>query len=276
MAFQGSAHGLRSVAACGLIAVAAEAALPSAPAAAANQDEIQVYDYSIEKPGEFGLEFHLNATPSGREHPFYPGEITNANGFRVTPEFSYGVTKDLELGAYLDTQKDGGGTYYFVGSKFRLKWLPLQPVDGTGFFAGANIEYANVGQRFSQSSETVELRLIDGYVNRNWLIAVNPIFDWNLSNGIASGAPDFTAALKVTYKIMEGVRAGVEYYGDLGKVTHFSAWEQQDQRIYAVLDFDLKPFEFNIGIGAGLTRASDALTVKTIWSVPVEEIFKRQ
>ena len=275
MATQGTVQRLRGIAARGFAAMAS-AALAAAPAEAANQDEIQVYDNAIEKPGEFGLDLHLNATPSGREFQFYPGEITNAHGVRVTPEFSYGIAKDLELGFYLDTQKDGDDTYYVAGTKYRLKWMPLQPDDNSGYFAGANIEYGIIVHRFSQSSETLELRLIDGYRSENWLVAFNPIFDWNLSNGIASGDPDLTAALKVTYKIMDGVRAGVEYYGELGKITHFSAWEQQDQRIYAVVDFDLKPFELNFGIGAGLTRASDALTIKTIWSVPVEEIFKRQ
>ena len=38
----------------------------SLPARAVLPDEIQVYDDSINKPGEFGLELHLNATPAGR------------------------------------------------------------------------------------------------------------------------------------------------------------------------------------------------------------------
>ena len=76
-------------------------------AQAAQQDEIQVYADDINKPGQFGLELHLNTTPSGRTVPDYPGEITNHHGFRFTPEFSYGVRSDLELGLYLPMLTDG-------------------------------------------------------------------------------------------------------------------------------------------------------------------------
>ena len=99
------------------------------PAAGAQQDEIQVYTDDINKRGEFGLELHLNTTPQGKTTPDYPGEITNHHGFRFTPEFSYGLTSDVELGLYLPMLIDGGGDYHFVGVKYRLKWLPVRPKD---------------------------------------------------------------------------------------------------------------------------------------------------
>jgi hypothetical protein len=257
-----------------LTAIAAAMALPYTPVLGANQDEIQVYDDAINKPGEFGLEVHLNGTPLGRSFELYPGEITNNHGFRDTPEFSYGLTKDLELGFYADGEIDGEGTYYLAGTKYRLKWIPIHPEDNGGFFAGANVEFSAVGYRFSQSLDGLELRLFGGYHSGGWLIAVNPIFDWGLSGDAASGDPEFTTALKITRKVADGLSAGIEYYGDFGKLTHLSAWEQQDQRIYGVVDVDLKPVVFNLGVGVGLTRASDAWTVKGIWEVPIEEIFK--
>ncbi len=155
--------------------------LPLEPSVAANQDEIQVYDYTINKPGEFGYEVHLNTTPEGRTFLDYPDEITNNHGFRFTPEFSYGLTKDLEAGFYLDMETDADGNYHFVGEKYRLKWLPLQPDEKSGgWFAGSNWEYSLVGRQFSQSREVLELRSIGGYKGEDWLLAINPIFDWNL------------------------------------------------------------------------------------------------
>ena len=62
--------------------IALAAALQIAPAWPANQDEIQVYDDTIDKPGEFGLEIHTNATPLERAYQLYPGEIANDHGFR--------------------------------------------------------------------------------------------------------------------------------------------------------------------------------------------------
>jgi hypothetical protein len=45
----------------------------------------------------------VNTTPDGRSRP---GEITLAHGIRVTPEFSYGMTPDLEAGLFLAVDVD--------------------------------------------------------------------------------------------------------------------------------------------------------------------------
>src|SRR3981081_751427 len=114
-------------------------------ARAAQPEGIPVYSEDINKPGQFGLELHLNTTPSGRTVPDYPGEITNNHGFRFTPEFSYGLRSDVELGLYLPMLIDGDGEYHFVGVKYRLKWLPIRPKeDGEGWFAGTNSELSRV------------------------------------------------------------------------------------------------------------------------------------
>ncbi len=248
----------------------------SGPAAlAANQDEIQVYDDSINKPGEFGLEIHVNATPAGGAPPSYPGEITDEHGARFTTEFSYGVTRDVELGLYLDFQQDGEGTYYFVGPKYRLKWLPLHPDENGGWFGGANWELATVPPRFEQAKDVLELRGIVGYKADDWIFVVNPVFDWNLGNGLGSPDPEFTASFKYTHKVVEGLSAGIEYYGDIGKLAHASPLDQQDQRLYAVADIDAGPWAFNIGIGRGFTAGADTWTVKAIIEVPIEEMFKK-
>ncbi len=244
-------------------------------ASAANQDEIQVYDDSINKPGEFGLELHLNGTPAGRTFLNYPGEITNEHGFRFTPEFSYGLTRDIELGLYLDTEIDGQGTAYFVGPKYRLKWIPFRSEENNGWFAGANWEYSTVSRRFLQAMDELELRTIFGYKTENWIFVANPVFDWDVGGGIASSNPEFTASFKFTHKVVEGLAAGIEYYGDLGRLSHFAPLDQQDRRLYLVADVDLKPWSFNIGVGRGFTGQADAWTVKAIIEVPVEDLFKK-
>ena len=66
-------------------------------ATAALSDEIQVYTDDINAPGEYGLELHVNTTPSGRTTPDYPGEAVPNHGLRITPEFSYGITKTWEV-----------------------------------------------------------------------------------------------------------------------------------------------------------------------------------
>ena len=65
------------------------------------QDEIQVYDNSIDKQGEWGLELNVNSKPSGRSVPDYPGEVPPAHALPSTPELSYGLGHGVETGLYL-------------------------------------------------------------------------------------------------------------------------------------------------------------------------------
>lgn len=104
--------------------LALAALLFGAAAHADLQDEIQVYDDGIDEPSEFGLELHVNATPSGRRTPDFPGEVTPHHGWRLTPEFSWGLTKTLEAGLYLPLAADAAGHWSAAGVKLRLKWLP--------------------------------------------------------------------------------------------------------------------------------------------------------
>jgi hypothetical protein len=65
--------------------------------------EIQVYQAEINDPGQVGLETHLNLTARGDRQAAYPGEIPPHHAFRLTVEPAVGVTRWLELGAYLQS-----------------------------------------------------------------------------------------------------------------------------------------------------------------------------
>jgi hypothetical protein len=241
----------------------------SGRAAAALPDEIQVYDDAIEKAGAFGIELHLNTTPHGRKTPDYPGEILPNRGWRVTPEFSYGLTETLEAGFYLPFLRDESGTSYFAGPKLRLKWLPQRaPENGAGWFYGLNVEVSRVGQRFEQSRNGIELRPILGYRNRDWLVVTNPALGYDLSPGYRGGGPDFSPSLKVTRSLAAGLSGGLEYYTELGKLANLLPGAEQAQTLYLVMDVDRAPWVFNIGIGRGLTDATDRWTLKAIFEIP--------
>ena len=155
---------------------------------AALPDEIQVYTYDLEAPGERGVELHINTTPSGRSTPDYPGEVTPHHGLRITPELSWGLAPNWDWGFYLPLVRNAEGTWYFAGPKLRLKWLPLLPAAGaTGYFAGVNVEAAFVDERFVQAQRTLEIRPIFGWRGSQWLLAINPVIGTDLAGGEASG-----------------------------------------------------------------------------------------
>ena len=115
---------------------------------------------------------------------------------------------------------------------------------------------------------TTEVRTIIGYRADKWLLGVNPILSWDLSPGFRNGGPDMVLGFKGAHDVAEGIALGLEYYSGIGKLNHPMPHSLQEHTIYAVMDFDRKPFDFNLGIGRGLTGATDQWTVKAIFNVP--------
>jgi hypothetical protein len=251
-------------------AVALFALLASPAARASLQDEIQVYLDDIDRPGVVGLELHVNTTPSGRSTPDYPGEVTPYHGLRVTPEFSWGLSRDWEAGLYLPFATDADGHAYAAGAKVRMKWMGLH-ADGPegGTFAGANLELSRVQQKFDEAQSGAELRIMLGQRGKNWVLALNPVFEWDFGGPARSGTPDVSFGLKAGREVARGIMLGAEYYGELGRLNATLPSSQQDHRLFAAVDVDRSKVEFNFAVGYGLTSAADRWTVKAIVELPL-------
>ena len=242
--------------------------LAAGEAQAALTDEIQVYTDDLEKPGERGVELHVNTTPSGRSTPDYPGEVTPWHSLRVTPELSWGIARDWDWGFYLPFVRSAEGDYFFAGPKVRLKWLPLRPAEGgTGAFAGINSELAYVQEKFVQARKTLEIRPILGWRGEKWLAAVNPTVGTDLA-GEEQGVFTFHPSLKISRDIGAQTALGVEYYADFGRLSHFAPRDEQEHTLYVVVDREPSARwpGFNFGVGRGLTSVTDRWTIKAILS----------
>lgn len=76
---------------------------------------------------------------------------------------------------------------------------------------------------------------------------------------------DFTPCVKISGTISPEFQAGVEYYGNTGHLNKPEAPSQQQHQLFAVSDWNLSPlWEFNVGVGIGLTHSVDALIFKII------------
>jgi hypothetical protein len=249
-----------AVAALSLAAAGAHAALP---------DEIQVYTSDINRQGEFGLELHVNTTPGGRSTPDFPGEIPPAHGWRLTPEFSYGVTPALEAGLYLPLVHGADDRNKFAGPKIRAKWMPLRVDEqGNGAFAGVNFEYAWVSDVLEEATRAMEVRPILGWRDADWLFAVNPILEFAFAGPDKGKRPGFNPSLKIARRVADGIAIGPEYYAELGPAGNALPHAQQSHSLYLAIDVDRAPWVFNFGVGYGLTDATDRWTVKAIFEVP--------
>ena len=234
--------------------------------AIAAPEEIQVYMDEINKPQEFGLDLHNNYVISGNGTPDYPGAQAPRHVFRLTPEFSYGLTKNLELGAYILTSRDANGNANVDGEKLRIKYLIDK--DATApFFYGANLEVGRVNQNIDQNPWNAELKGIFGYRQDQWILATNVNIGWKIS-GPEPKPTSVEIDSKIAYKTDQGFDIGVESYNEMGAIRHLGQLNQQSQTVYAVIDTNVKGWDLNLGIGRGLTTVSDRWLLKAIVSVP--------
>ena len=236
--------------------------------ALAAPDEIQVYTEELNAPGEFGLEQHLNYTIDGQRTPDYPGQMTSHHVTQITPEFSYGLTNTLEAGLYVPFAITPAGDTFLNGLRIRLKYIAPRQRDEDLFY-GLNVEVGRDSLRTSDSISGMEIRPIIGYRDARWLVSFNPILTMGLAASV-SHQPQFGPALKLTHRVIEGMRAGAEYYGEYGSLSHMLPGNQRAHSLYAVADVETHGWGVNFGIGRGFVNAADAWVMKAIVALPLQ------
>jgi hypothetical protein len=223
-------------------------------------DEIQVYNAEIAAPGTFTLQQHLNYVWSGSTTPDFPGGFAPYHSLNGTPELAYGVTDWYELGLYVPFAFSADGTFLPGGAKLRHLFVSPHAEDRK-FFYGLNIELSYQAPRFSQNPFAVELRPILGVRDIGWEFIVNPILDADFG---PTGSSNFAPAARLAHKVGNDVWVGTEYYAAYGPPGNFSPGNQQQHSLFGVLDFKAFGFDVDLGLGFGLTDASDKIVSKLI------------
>jgi hypothetical protein len=239
-------------------------ALPvTAPAWAVDPFEIQVYEGDINQQLQAGLEVHTNFVASGRRDAAFPGEAVPHHTWRTTLEPSFGVLAWWELGAYLQlATAPSRSEAHFGGFKLRSKFVV--PRHRTGDFTlGLNMEVGRGVAPLGSDDWDTEFRPIFAYQRGRLFAALNPIIGWALS-GDTSVVPDLEPCGKLRVDTGLGFGVGVEYYAGLGPLSDVRAFQQQEHFVYLIGDLIGGPFDLNLGLGRGITDASDDWTVKAI------------
>jgi hypothetical protein len=229
--------------------------------AVAQTDEIQVYDGGLAPPGVFNLTVHNNFTPRGIRGSPFPGAVAADKSLNGVPEWALGVTNWFEAGLYLPLYSRDNTTGWGLDG-FKLRTLFAVPgADDRTFVYGANFEFSYNARRWDQNRFTSEIRPIIGWHLRPVDIIINPILDTaydGLKNLI------FAPSARVAYNFSGGWAIAAEEFADFGPLHEFKAPGDQAHQIYAVVDRSGKPFDIEVGVGFGLTGASDKLTFKLI------------
>jgi hypothetical protein len=243
----------------------ATCALSSADTFAA-PDEIAVYADEINAPGEFAVEQHVNYSITGTQTPAYSGQMPSNHVLQVTPEFTYGLSKNLEAGLYVPFAFASDGNSYFNDFRVRLKYIASRQGEEKLFY-GLNVETGSAPLRTSEASTLMELRPIIGYRTEQWLLSFNPNLNFALSNG-ANYQPTLKPGLKWTHSVSNELHAGVEYYGEYGALNNLLPESQLSHSVFAVVDVATHALDANFGIGHGFVNATDAWVIKAIIALP--------
>lgn len=243
------------------------AALTLFPAVArAAPEEIQVYMDEMGAPGEIGLDLHNNYVLGGDPGAEYPGQRQSLHQYRITPEFSLGLSDHFELGAYLPLAAiDHRGRFTVDGVKFRLKYIGSKR--DAHLFWGANLEVGRVRYALDQNPYNAEFKLIGGVRSGRWTLAANANIDFKVS-GPAPAPASLEIATKASYAVTHGFSLGIENYSGVGEFRRLGQFGSSEQSTYLVADTHIGKWDLNLGAGRGYGSNRDHWTVKAIIGVP--------
>ncbi|MEO5494985.1 MAG: hypothetical protein ABIR08_13275 [Sphingomonas sp.] len=243
-------------------------ALFAAAPASAGPEEIQIYMDEMDAPGELGLDVHTNYVLDGDRISDYPGEQQSVRRLRVTPEFSYGLTRDLAFGAYLPLATlNNRGRVGIDGIKFRLKYIaPRAPEQK--WFVGVNFEIGRVDRKLDINPYNAELKGIAGIRFGKWTFAANANVDFTVS-GPAPGPASLEIATKLSYALSPKFALGVENYSGVGEFRALGRFGKSEQASYITIDTTFGRWDLNLGIGRGYGANTDKWILKAVIGVPI-------
>jgi len=214
--------------------------------------EIQVYGSATIPKYTTMIELHSNYTITG------PKANQNYHPFLQTIEVTTGISENLELGFYIFTYNNNGKLQY-TGSHIRPR---VKAPDEWHLPVGLSLS-SEIGFDIDPTNNNydwgTEIRpIIDKTIGAHYL-SFNPSVGISFTNKEYLFAPNFKYAYSATKK----ANLGFEYYGNTGNIFNPFKLPEQEHQLYLVLDLFIHPlYEFNLGIGKGLTDVSNGTTIK--------------
>ena len=234
-----------------------------APAVAQDNYEIQVYAAETVKPGATMVELHNNFTVEGSKQVIDGVRPTN-HAWHETIEITHGFNEWFETGFYIFTSADEIYGWNWVGDHIRPRFrVPASWNWPVGVSLSQEFGYTRAA--YSGDTWTWEIRpIVDKQIGKLYL-GFNPTFERSFHGPSVHKGVEFSPNFKAGYDITKKINAGLEYYGSLGPVTGFDPLRDQQQQIIPCIDLNLSPeWEFNFGVGVGITQGTDHLLVKMI------------
>jgi len=235
------------------------------PAFARAQDnyEIQVYSYETVAPRTTMVEIHSNFTVDGSK-TVQDGVLPTKHAEHETLEITQGISSWAELGFYLFSSIEPDDGWQWVGDHMRPRVrVPEKWHWPVGVSVSNEIGYQR--HAFSADTWTWEIRPIIDKKIGPWYLDFNPTLDRSFHGPSVNQGVVFSPNAKVSYDLTKKIAGGLEYYASYGPITGFDPLQDQQQQFFPAIDVDFGPdWEFNFGVGVGVTRSTDHLIVKCI------------
>lgn len=226
----------------------------------------KVYGYATPSQGEVELVYWFDhVLQSGARYDFAgrPTIVVDKEGLsRHSLELEYGVTDRWTIAGYLDFEDHPDASFEYVQFRTVVSRYRLFEAGERFFDTALYFEYYIPNAAYGRS-EKLETRLIFEKTFAPVNVRINPIFEKALSAPDVDEGVEFEYAAGV-YTPVAPVRLGLEFFGSLGEFGNWKPWDAQTHYLVPAVKFPIGPTEVDLGVGVGLTQASDDLLVKSI------------
>ncbi len=225
--------------------------------------EIQVYGSKLVEAGTTMFESHTNYSAHGLGAESLDGVPSN-HSLRETIEITSGICSWMEIGFYVFTNYHSGSGYQWVGDHIRPRFTAPEswklPVG-----LSLSLEGGYQQEAYSPNTITAEIRpIIDKTIGKLYC-SFNPTLDLSFKGPDKNNGLYFSPNVKVSYDFTKVITLGLEYYGSLGTLSMFQPYAIQQHMWVPSLDLNTsEDWEFNAGIGFGVTKVTEPLLFKII------------
>jgi hypothetical protein len=246
-----------------LLITSATLAMAAAAIQAQDNYEIQVYGSETVPRGVTMVELHNNFTAKGAKTTD-DQTLPTDHAWHETIEITHGFNEWFETGFYIFTSARNGSGWDYVGSHIRPRFR-VPPKWHWPVGVSLSQEIGFVRRQFSADTWSWEIRPIVDKELGKWYLSFNPALERSLKGPGTKRGFEFAPNFKFSYSVTKKVDAGLEYYGALGPVSGFDSKREQQHQIFPAIDLNVSPkWEFNFGVGIGMTRSTDHLIFKMI------------
>lgn len=241
------------------------AAVAAAAASPAHARGFKVYGYRTPAQGEAEVVYLFDhVLQSGATYDLFGTPVDKEGLSRHTIEAEYGVTDRWTIAGYLDFEDHPDGDLRYAQLRALVaRYRLFEP--GDRFFDSAMYLEYYIPHASYRRAEKLEARIILEKAVAPLIIRLNPILEKNLSTtGVEEGV-ELEYAAGIYTQATPWLRAGIEGYGTLGAISDFQPWDLQEHYLIPVVKTRIGGrASLDVGVGVGLTRASDDLLAKTI------------